>query len=1821
MAKKKAAKKSTRRLKRTARRSLAAVLMITAIVVAAIPVPENLATDGGVTPGAGTETPGGNDAKYEEQIEIGDPIEYDDATGDVVYSLVVYEKGLYWQYKIDKKSKKILQYNSSFPATSLSVSQHVPTNYDYVLRSAFDGFCEKNFSLSYENGVLEEEPKGATKFFEKYFKNDAEYKAFQQNKEGTISRSVEDLASADKATAYCEMNGMSGYTLQDVKVAVGTGGDADSQKVLEQIGKTGKNIADGNVIYIPQYTGGDPAPSNEIDENKYRLYSTNDPSFSNTQQVTKIGGYAFAGSGVLQTIALPDGMTEVGTGAFMGCNYLSAVNIPFLREIPDGAFKNCTSLTDVNWWFEKDGVKSSNLQKIGKEAFYGSGVQRNRKEEGFLTFPKGILQINEAAFYNCGSLKNIVFDSSSDSVEIERYAFYDNTELSGVDFQKKAVNKMGDYCFAMGVVTNRMESFTFPDSSFTVSAGGGRILSKRTALRDIIVPEKVKNLEGNILEGCTGLRKADFKGVSTSYDSALFSSVAQEEFYVTGPATTDGMDAVKDNVEKASEPRKSTWGAKKTALDKNVPYLYKIGGKDFYEICNEDGFLESVDKTTGTLTSCVLKPGTTLAGDGVLVIPDSVAGTDVLGIGTDCFTDVNLTEKVTKLVINDKIKRIEESTFENIKKEKWNKLREVTIGSAVEWIGKNAFFDCTALTDITFKTPDGGDYGMLDPFGESALKTNGDRLTIHGDIKENYVPFTYATASDTYVKSADDGIRVRYQSRWDSPGSKHLSLMYGKSSDPLKVGKAGYVTLLDYPKYDELKEIDDQKELGQYCREREQEFYEKYSKEIYDGRRVAFANAWDAASNEADVYNGKDTNGDFLYGPWIDAEFCKEWSKWKDESPTGTAVVEADGMFGWLFEPLTAQAASNNPKPYFTKKPFNFVANYEEYGGNVDLIPKFDGDWIDYLGWNDFEEGIIHSVEEIVIPAGVESIDVEDFYKNNESNYIGYFSNKMTDGEVSGLFNGLIEDYENNEDKTKYETEVKGNDRIESVAMASVKYLPENAFESCERLTTVSMPDVQKVGDLPFKGCKNLVKLSGSDMYPVERGILYEKHMKDARYRIVECLTTRGKEGSEVKELEESVVSVQKDSSFLSKLCETCEEDVDKETGEIVIPAIRKSAFEGCAEISEVNLGGVPNLVKISEAAFKNCTALRTVDLPSSVRSVENDAFNGSQAQEMSVYIRGREMDIADSAFRGNKKVMMYAYDGSAAMNYALRLKKEGVKIEHKSLGSICRVSFYDGEKKIGDTLEVPKGTIIIDMPKETLEPRPNYKFKEQWVATTSTGKELILDGRTKIEIVEDPTTFKADYERISGSGTVNGEYIVEFYDYLDNKLMSGVGANVDDGKYHIKPAEPGEAEKSFEELKYKAPGAPNGMVLTSYRALGGSPWTEKDPINRSMIIFVLYEPANKEPSPGTTSSDTTSNKNPSGGSTSNPSKGSTSNPSKGSTGNTSNNSTSGGSSGNNGGNSSTTSSTSNTSNTSNSSNASNASSTSNASNPSNTAGQYTVFVENGSGSGSYAAGTTVIISANIPAAGMKFDKWTTDSNGVTLTSVSIPVTTFTMPANNVTVKANYVADTAAPATGAAPGSGAGSGSGGTRLDIEKPGISNRDLATANVNGSTDNFVVKISETDEATRAVAAALTKKYGTLDNILYYAMDISLYDSTGSTKLTDTTGLSVDITVPIPDALVAYGGNNMAGAVVNGDQLEGLGESFTTINGVPCIRFRATHFSPYTVYVDTGNLVEGMLDVTPKTGDPIHPKWFLSLGLACLSILLFMQRDRRVKVRTKA
>jgi hypothetical protein len=1357
----------------------------------------------------------------------------------------------------------------------------------------------------------------------------------------------------------------------------------------------------------------------------------------------------------------------------------------------------------------------------------------------------------------------------------------------------------------------------------------------------VTVPSGVKSIRGDALSKCRNLEVVTFEGPDTNYESTLFNDVNNENFYVTGPATKN-MSAIKDDPGDASSPRVCTWTAL-NAEGEHIPYKYNINGKDYYEICSGDGFLESIEVnangTEGTLTSLDRQPGASSV-EGELTIPDVVGNIAITKIASGCFDGKeDVIKGVTSLNVGNNIREIDDAVFES-----WPKLKEVTIGKSIQSIGKDAFADCTKLEDVTFLTPADNNYSLLASIGEDAFATNSGKLTIHGDLVKGYAPFEYAVNPDNYVidpknTGLSDQYRILYQSRWDSPSSKHMAVMYGEYED----GEKG-VTLLDYPLFEDFYSSSDGStltaDLEKHNREMEQSYYDEYgdftyptTDDDYVDLKVQFATAYD--TNAESAYEN-------YYGPWVNPSFCANYSAWINWTPDGSgsqssADTTSAGVFDWLFTPLTVEAA-DAPTPYFTKNPYNFVKNYTAAKGNKENVSGY----VDYEnGWTSDEEAIIKSCEEIVIPAGVESIDLEAFLDNgntsatnimsNLKNYNHYFLDgrakkfwKSAADTQAGLFRSEITDHNNDADYTK-ETDILGHDidegdyvigndtiKVVDMSQSDIRWIPDYAFEDCQRLETVSLPaSCETIGKVPFKRCSSLTSLtSSSENTPAQNGILYEKQ-NDGTYELVECIIGKGVDGNG-----SGSVSKNSDDPYIT-----------------AISSIGESAFEDCVGVSTVNLSDSTNLTKIPDKCFKNCDNLTLVDLPTTTKEVGQEAFANirddyyfadkpNTEARLNLYIRGTEFNVSESAFDPKQEVdedtgeklstidlvNIWTYEDSAAERYALEMQDLGYDVRlgnekdtNTYISKTKVVYFYDWDGQL-----IGSGSMYLGTDQDSIEEtdvpadiqaivneaghRPGYTFSG-W--SRSDGEKF------NAKITWDYMNFFAQYE--SDGTMVNGKYEIVFMDGLDGSTLSGMGATKSGTRYvyYVDPLPSDSTEKlNFTYLESSSDGAilapePKSHESEGYTFLqwmaNQETWTKDTEITSNMTVIALYTPSSAS---GSTSGGSTSSK--SGGSTS----------------------TSGGS-----GSTSGKSSNSTTSTSSSSTSSSSTSTSSTTSGSDSTAGTYTVTVVNGSGSGTYATGSTVVIAANTPASGMKFSNWTTDSNGVTLASVSMSATTFVMPANNVTVTANYVADNASSASAVSTNSTGSTNNGGTRVDITKPGISNKDLATANVNGSTDNFVVKIAETDEATQAVSAALTNKYGSLDNILYYAMDITLWDSTGTYQITDAQaqGLTVDITIPIPDALVAYGGNNMAGAVINDNQLESLNENFTTINGVPCIRFTATHFSPYTIYVDTGNLTEGMLDTTPKTGDPIHPKWFLSIGLACLSIILFMKKDKNVKVKT--
>ena len=765
--------------------------------------------------------------------------------------------------------------------------------------------------------------------------------------------------------------------------------------------------------------------------------------------------------------------------------------------------------------------------------------------------------------------------------------------------------------------------------------------------------------------------------------------------------------------------------------------------------------------------------------------------------------------------------------------------------------------------------------------------------------------------------------------------------------------------------------------------------------------------------------------------------------------------------------------------------------------------------------------------------------------------------------------------------------------------------IEDYAFEGCKNLTDVSMADVASLGKAPFFGCEKLsfVNFQNSPKYTcdAEKSIIYGLDENGNANTIIECLPGRA---SNLKE----VTATELGSG---------------------ITTIAPEAFRG-SHVRSVDLSST-NVTAIPEGAFANTDNLQTVTFPETLTIIGNYAFAGSGVD--SFYVKGKNTGCSPFAFYGENESKdstnrygvagltekagdvnwYYVKDGvtSQATGAAQGFRTEETEFptayyviytyrgedgEFTDVTLEQRVASVD-EAKLSYP-EIPQRVTVKGMTysftdwEYVLENGDTWHFTAQYdfalhVITFMDSKDglkevykmEIADGGNALRrakdveelaaIMNDPNfvTWDCDgnLEEVTGDYTAvakyrnEGEYVVRFY------VRKGSISN----PYELQYTTTVKAGSDAPSINIPA--------VTDYV------FTEWDkPLNNiqeDTDFYARYAPASGDGNNPGTSPSPSPEPSPSPSPSPNPSPSPSPGPGNGNTG-IGNNTGSG-----------------------------------------NNANRHTLQVRGGSGSGLYAAGEQIIITADAPARGQQFTSWTVSPASTVVTDKTLSSFILTMPNNDVAVIANYKAS-----GGTTTGSGNTSSTntnrpngttgtvGGTTVVIDKNGLSNTGVVSATVNGSSDNFTIKITESSSAAEAVLRALQAEYGSLDNIKYFPMDISLYDSTGNTKITDTTGLSVSITLPLPDSLITYAGNNKVAGVVN-DKLDKLTPRFTTISGVPCITFTAEHFSPYVIYVDIANLSDGTItDDTPTTGDGIHPKWFLSIGLACLSFVMFMMKDNK-------
>ena len=139
----------------------------------------------------------------------------------------------------------------------------------------------------------------------------------------------------------------------------------------------------------------------------------------------------------------PADITEIGKGAFSGCEKLTAADLSSctaLKTIAADAFFGCASLKQL--------ILPASLETLEDEAFFTC-----REMSGTVVLPANLKKIGEDAFFQCGKVTVFDFSKCTDLISIAGGAF---TECNAAAFKVKKGSAIKAMLIACGVAESQI---------------------------------------------------------------------------------------------------------------------------------------------------------------------------------------------------------------------------------------------------------------------------------------------------------------------------------------------------------------------------------------------------------------------------------------------------------------------------------------------------------------------------------------------------------------------------------------------------------------------------------------------------------------------------------------------------------------------------------------------------------------------------------------------------------------------------------------------------------------------------------------------------------------------------------------------------------------------------------------------------------------------------------------------------------------------------------------------------------------------------------------------------------------------------------------------------------------------------------------------------------------------------------------------------------------------------------------------------------------------------------------------------------------------
>lgn len=233
--------------------------------------------------------------------------------------------------------------------------------------------------------------------------------------------------------------------------------------------------------------------------------------------VKEIPNYAFSGCTRLAGIVIPAKTEVIGKFAFQGCTSLKKIVIPEnVKNIGGGAFMGCTSLTDITF----NAVNCINMKSIEKGVTVSAFINVPATK---ITIGSKVEQIPDFAFYGCTMTKEIAWGKALQKIGAMAFAHVNMlTDLTIPEHITSIGGGAFSDCENLTTVNfnaiNCAAAFNMSSDSIIYPFGG------KNKINDITFGKKVKTIPEGLFYGCDKVKLIEITSAVTYIGALAFAN-------------------------------------------------------------------------------------------------------------------------------------------------------------------------------------------------------------------------------------------------------------------------------------------------------------------------------------------------------------------------------------------------------------------------------------------------------------------------------------------------------------------------------------------------------------------------------------------------------------------------------------------------------------------------------------------------------------------------------------------------------------------------------------------------------------------------------------------------------------------------------------------------------------------------------------------------------------------------------------------------------------------------------------------------------------------------------------------------------------------------------------------------------------------------------------------------------------------------------------------------------------------------------------------------------------------------------------------------